>query len=95
LVWTIEFDERAEKQLSKTGKTDALRIRKFLRERVEGTEDPRRPGKALVGAEYKNLWRYRVGDYRILCNLQDNRLVVSSSKSDIVVKSIGKALAAA
>ena len=76
MVWTIEFDERAEKQLSHIGNTDALRIRKFLRERIQGTEDPRRTGKALVGTTFKNLWRYRVGDYRILCNLQDNRLVV-------------------
>jgi mRNA interferase RelE/StbE len=76
LVWKVEFAERAEKQLSRIDKSDAVRIGKFLRERVYGTEDPRRTGKALVGSHYKNLWRYRVGDYRILCNLQDNRLVV-------------------
>jgi mRNA interferase RelE/StbE len=76
LAWTIEVEERAEKQLSRIDKADANRIRRFLRERVAGSENPRQVGKALVGSRFKNLWRYRVGDYRILCNLQDNRLVV-------------------
>lgn len=74
--WTIEFDASAEKQLGKLDRNEALRIRKFLRERLATDENPRRIGKALVGSKYKNLWRYRVGDYRIICNLQDNRLVV-------------------
>lgn len=74
--WTIEIDAGAEKQLGKLNRTDALRIRDFLRERLIGTDNPRRIGKALVGKEYKNLWRYRVGDYRIVCRIQDQRLVV-------------------
>lgn len=74
--WTVEVDANAEKQLGKINLNDALRIRKFLRERLVDTDNPRRIGKALVGSKYKNLWRYRVGDYRIICNLQDNRLVV-------------------
>ena len=74
--WTVELDEDAEKQLGKINKQDALRIRSFLRERLVSVDSPRLLGKALVGAKYKNLWRYRVGDYRIICNLQDNRLVV-------------------
>ena len=76
LGWTVEIDASAEKQLGKINKNDALRIRNFFRERLTDTDNPRRIGKALVGSKYKNLWRYRVGDYRIICNLQDNRLVV-------------------
>jgi mRNA interferase RelE/StbE len=76
LGWTIEFDEDVEKQLKKIGKSEASRIRNFLRERVFGTDNPRSLGKALVGERYGNLWRYRVGDYRIICSLQDQRLVV-------------------
>lgn len=76
MAWTVEIEERAEKQLSKIDTTDALRIRKFLRERIANTTNPRQVGTALVGSQFKNLWRYRVGNYRILCNLQDNRLVV-------------------
>jgi len=76
LGWTIEIDAGAEKQLGKLNKSDARRIRDFLRERLTGVENPRRIGKALVGKQYENLWRYRVGDYRIICRIQDQRLVV-------------------
>ena len=74
--WTIEVDAGAEKQLGKLSKSDARRILDFLRDRLAGSEDPRRIGKALVGQQYKSLWRYRVGDYRIICRIQDQRLVV-------------------
>lgn len=76
MVWKIEIDASAEKQLGKLNKSDARRISDFLRERVSGVESPRRIGKALVGKQYTNLWRYRVGDYRIICHIQDQRLVV-------------------
>jgi len=76
LGWTIELDAGVEKQLGKLGKSEAMRIRSFLREKLTGAEDPRLIGKALVGQQYKNLWRYRVGDYRIICRIQDQRLVV-------------------
>jgi len=76
LVWTIEIDAGAEKQLGKLNKSDARRIRDFLREQLMGIENPRRIGKALIGKQYENLWRYRVGDYRIICRIQDQRLVV-------------------
>jgi mRNA interferase RelE/StbE len=76
LGWTIEFDAGAEKQLGKLNKSDARRIRDFLRERLIGVENPRRIGKALIGKQYENLWRYRVGDYRIICRIQDQRLVI-------------------
>jgi mRNA interferase RelE/StbE len=76
LAWTVEFDEDAEKQLRKINKQDAHRVRNFLQERIARADSPRLLGKALVGPKYKNLWRYRVGDYRIICNLQDNKLVI-------------------
>jgi mRNA interferase RelE/StbE len=75
LVWRIELSATAEKQLSKIGKADAKRIVAFLRERIAAGE-PRQMGKALHGAKFKGLWRYRVGDYRVICQLQDSRLVV-------------------
>ncbi|WP_343229006.1 hypothetical protein [Rhizobium setariae] len=55
MVWTVEVDANAEKQLGKINKSDAVRIRDFLRERLVGTDDPRRIGKALVGKQFKNL----------------------------------------
>jgi mRNA interferase RelE/StbE len=68
LVWRIELTDSAVKQLSKLGKVDAKRITTFLRERV--VDDPRASGKALTGP-LGGLRRCRVGDYRIVCELQD------------------------
>ena len=66
---------RRKKQLSKIDSTDARRIAAFLRERID-TDDPRRSGKPLHGTRFKEIWRYRVGDYRLICQLQNDRLVV-------------------
>ena len=68
MVWRIELTDSAAKQLSKLGKVDAKRITTFLRERV--VDDPHASGKALTGP-LGGLWRYRVGDYQIVCELQD------------------------
>jgi mRNA interferase RelE/StbE len=72
--WVYRFEERALKELRKLGKGSQRDIIAYLDERVAG-EDPRRFGKALK-ANLAGLWRYRVGDYRILCELRDNELVV-------------------
>jgi mRNA interferase RelE/StbE len=76
LVWTIEFQEKPLKQLEKLGKTNATRIISFLTDRIALDDNPRRTGQALQGSELGNYWRYRVGDYRILCDVQDHKLVV-------------------
>lgn len=73
MAWRIELTETAAKQLSKLGKPDAKRITAFLRERV--VDDPRATGKALTGP-LGGLWRYRVGDYRLVCEIQDAMLRV-------------------
>ncbi len=74
-VWRIEFTKQAEKSLLKIGKSDAARIIRKLEE-IAASDAPRSTGKALKGKEFKNLWRYRVGDYRVLCNIEDDQLVV-------------------
>jgi len=71
LAWTIEYAETARKQLRKLDKLAARRIADFMDERVAPSENPRAMGKALKGP-LGDLWRYRVGDYRVLCDLQDN-----------------------
>jgi mRNA interferase RelE/StbE len=53
----------------------ARRIIDFMEDRIATLEDPRSTGAALIGVPEK-IWRYRVGDYRILCDIQDNKLVV-------------------
>jgi mRNA interferase RelE/StbE len=68
LAWRIELTDTAVKQLSKLGKPEARRITTYLRERI--VDDPRSVGKPLTGP-LGGLWRYRVGDYRMICEIQD------------------------
>ena len=75
MVWRIEVSETANKQLSKLDKTEAKRITSFLRQRLATLDNPRSSGKALSGP-LGGLWRYRVGDYRLLCEIQDNVLCI-------------------
>ncbi len=75
MAWNLEISPAAQRQLDKLDKTTARRISKFLYERVRGLEDPRQIGERLQG-NLSEFWRYRVGDYRIICSLEDNRLVV-------------------
>jgi mRNA interferase RelE/StbE len=70
LAWRIEIKRTAQKEIEKLDRTAQTAIVGFLRERVAGAEDPRQTGKALKG-EMGDLWRYRVGDYRIICDIQD------------------------
>jgi len=75
LSWRIEFDARAAKELRALDRPTRRRILEFLRERVAGDENPRRVGLALKG-QATPLWRYRVGDYRLVCSIEDDRLIV-------------------
>jgi len=75
LAWTIKFSDTAKKQLKKMGKSDAKRIIDYLKHRVATSDDPRQTGKALTG-NMAELWRYRVGDFRVICDLQDNVMTV-------------------
>jgi len=74
LAWLIEFDDSAKKDLVKLDKQIAGRITGFLRERVAPLDDPRSLGHALKGSALGELWRCRVGDYRIICDIQDGAL---------------------
>jgi len=76
LAWTIDYTETARKQLRKLDKQMARRILDFMDERIAGQEDPRGTGKALTGPMLGAYWRYRVGDYRIICDIQDGALCV-------------------
>lgn len=76
MAWLIEFDEAAKADLAKLDKPIAKRITKFLRERVIGLDDPRSIGEALKGSQLGDFWKYRVGDYRIITEIQDKKLRV-------------------
>lgn len=73
--WDYEFDPRALKELARLGQEHQRRIFAYLDERITDTEDPRRFGKPLQH-EFHGLWRYRVGDYRIICRIEDQRMIV-------------------
>ena len=74
LAWKVELTDPAAKQLARLDKTQAQRITKYLR-RLMQLEDPRDAGKALTG-NWRTYWRYRVGDYRVVCEIRDNELVI-------------------
>jgi mRNA interferase RelE/StbE len=73
--WTVEFDDRARRELRKLDAATQQTIFRYLRERITGSEDPKQFGKPLR-KNLAGLWRYRVGDYRLICRLEENRLVV-------------------
>lgn len=76
MAWKIELSEQAERDLTKLDRQHSRRILKFLRDRIAEIENPRSIGKALQGPRFGELWRYRVGDFRIICKMEDDRLVV-------------------
>ena len=75
MAWTIDYAETAKGQLKKLDKQMAQRIVDFMDERIAGREDPRSTGKALTGP-LGGLWRYRVGDCRVICDIQEGALRV-------------------
>lgn len=75
MSWVYRFDERALKEFRKLGKPVQRDILAYLDERVAGDGDPRNFGKGLK-ADLAGLWRYRVGDYRILCQIRDGELLI-------------------
>ena len=75
MAWTIEYADTAIGQLRKLDKQTARRLVDFMDERIAGLENPRSTGKALTGP-YGGFWRYRVGDYRVICDIQDGALRV-------------------
>jgi mRNA interferase RelE/StbE len=74
-VWRVEIHRDAVRDLRKLGADAENRVLRYLRERIAGSADPRRYGHALTG-DRQGLWRYRVGDYRIVAAIEDDRFVV-------------------
>ena len=77
MVWRIEVSETAEKQLAKLDRPVAKRIRAFLRERIAVLDDPRSIGDALKGSELGEFWKYRVGDWRLICQIKGKQIVIT------------------
>ncbi len=75
MSWQIEYTDTAKNQLGKLDKQTARRIVDYMDDRVLGLDDPRNTGKMLTGV-FGGLWRYRIGDYRVICEIQDQALRV-------------------
>lgn len=73
--WQIEFAETALKQMKKLDKSAQHAIHRFIKDRLMKFDDPRAHGKPLKG-EFAQFWRYRVGDYRIIVDIIDQRLII-------------------
>jgi mRNA interferase RelE/StbE len=73
--WRVEFDAEAAKDLRKLGATERQRVLRYLAERIGTEHDPRRFGKALTG-DLAGLWRYRVGDVRIVVTFERDKMIV-------------------
>lgn len=75
MTWIVEFDDKARKELRKLDKSIQKEILTYLREKIATPKTPKRYGKPL-SSNLAGLWRYRVRDYRIICNIEDERLTV-------------------
>ena len=75
MAWKVEFGRDAQKELEKLDKPVSRRILRFLDQRVARLDDPRKIAERLRGS-LSEFWRYRVGDYRIICSLEHDRFVV-------------------
>lgn len=75
-TWKVELDREAKRDLDKLDPQVTRRIERFLFERVARLENPRSIGEALRGSKLGEFWKYRVGDWRIICKIQDDKLIV-------------------
>jgi mRNA interferase RelE/StbE len=76
LAWTIELAATAVRQLERLDKETARRIRNFPRNRLALMENPRSIGAVVHGQALGEFWKYRVGDYRLIARIEDDRLLI-------------------
>jgi mRNA interferase RelE/StbE len=76
MAWKIELSAQVDRELAKLDPPQCKRILKFLHERVAQLDNPRSIGQALQGSKLGEFWKYRVGDYRLICKIEDNRLLI-------------------
>ena len=76
MAYSVELSESGDRELAKLDAQQSRRILKFLHERVAKLDDPRTIGEALHGSHLGEFWKYRAGDYRLICKIEDDRLLV-------------------
>ncbi|MEI8094666.1 MAG: type II toxin-antitoxin system RelE/ParE family toxin [Spirochaetales bacterium] len=75
MAWNVELSATAEKRLRKLDRQWQAAILDYLEDEIAPLPDPRSKGKALVG-DKKGLWRFRVADFRVICDVRDSQLVI-------------------
>ena len=75
MKYEVELSERFKKEFRKFDKYTQNMIRAWINKNLVGTENPRLHGKGLT-ANRSGQWRYRIGDYRLICNINDNKLII-------------------
>ncbi len=75
MTWKLRYSEKARKQLAKLDGTQRAILLSWMDKHMDGCADPRAHGKGLT-ANHSGEWRYRIGDFRVLCEIQDQQLVV-------------------
>ena len=75
MAWTVEISDVIERQLRKLDRTVQTRIFDWLNDRVEGCKNPLHFGEPLK-CDRSGFWRYRIGNYRVLCDIQDEKVIV-------------------
>jgi mRNA interferase RelE/StbE len=76
MAWKVELSAEADREIRKLDTQHRMRILKFLGGRVAKLDDPRSLGQALHGSRLGEFWKYRVGPYRLICKIEDDRLIV-------------------
>ena len=75
MAYNVELSAEVDRELGNLDAQQAKRMLKFLYERVTKLNDPRSIGRALYGSRLGEFWEYRVGDYRLICKIEDDRLI--------------------
>ncbi|MCM2265740.1 MAG: type II toxin-antitoxin system RelE/ParE family toxin [Desulfuromonadales bacterium] len=76
MTWRIEFDPAAVDELARLDRAVQKRVLKVLRERISPLDDPRSIGEALRGNQLGGFWKYRIGDYRLICDIRDDVILI-------------------
>ena len=75
MKYQVIFSESFNKDFKKLDHYTQTMIISWVDKHIDGTENPRSTGKALTN-NFKGLWRYRIGDYRLICEIHDKRLII-------------------
>jgi mRNA interferase RelE/StbE len=76
MAWHIEFLPKVDNYLGKLNSTSKKQILTFLYKRILPLENPRSVGEALKGKRFAGLWKYRIGDFRVICQIEDKKISI-------------------